>query len=111
MEFAALMAVEQIDEAVIVFRDEDDHARAMARPGQTPLHGEGLGDRGKVSGEVGQIGLREVDVKIFRIELHAHQKEAGLFIGMFVSMENVSVVPVDEVGDGRDFALAVGAGD
>ena len=28
-EFAALMAVEEIDEAVIVFRDQDDHARAV----------------------------------------------------------------------------------
>ena len=61
--------------------------------------------------EIGQVSLRKIDVEIFGIELDAHQEQPGFFVGVLVGMQDVAVVPVDEVGDGGDFALAVGAGD
>ena len=61
--------------------------------------------------EIGEVFLREVDVEIFGIELDAHQEEAGLFVGVLVGVQDVAAVAVDEVGDGGDFAFAVGAGD
>ena len=71
---------------------------------QSPFHLEFCGNRREVLTEVG-----EVNVEIFGIELHAHQEESGLFVGMFVGVQDVAVVAEDEVGNGRDFALCVGA--
>ena len=53
----------------------------------------------------------EIDVEIFGIEFDAHQEEAGFFVGVFVGVQNVAAVAVDEVGDGGDFAFGVRAGD
>ena len=52
----------------------------------------------------------EIEVEILGIELDPHQEEARLFVGVFVGVQNVAVVPVDEVRDGSYFAFAVGAG-
>src|ERR1700733_12533355 len=43
-QFTALMAIEKVDEAVIVFRDKDNHPRAARRLRQAPIHVELLGD-------------------------------------------------------------------
>ncbi len=71
-EFAALVTVEKIDEAVIVFRDQDDHARAMRGLRQAPLHLEFVGDGREMFGEVGEVFIGEIDVEVFGIELYAH---------------------------------------
>src|SRR5579862_3702967 len=110
-KFSALLAVKQVDQAVIILRDEDDHFGTMSRPRQPPLHAERLGNRGEVSCEIAKIRLREVDVEVFGIELDAHQEEPGFFVAMFVGVQDVSAMAVDEVGDGGDFSLAVGARD
>ena len=60
---------------------------------------------------IGEIFVREINVEIFGIELDAHQEEAGFFVGVFVGVQDVAAVAVDEVGDGGDFAFGVGAGD
>ena len=83
----------------------------MRRLRQPPLHLKGFCNGREVLAEVGKIFLRQIDVEVFGIELDPHQKQAGLFVGVLVGVQDVPVVPVDEVGDGRDFALAVGAGD
>ncbi len=115
-EFAALVAVEEIDEAVVVLRNQNDHARSMRGLRQPPLHLELFRDRRKVFGEVGEVFvgevfLREINVEIFGIEFDAHQEEAGFFVGVFVGVQNVASVAVDEVGNGGDFAFGVRAGD
>jgi hypothetical protein len=61
--------------------------------------------------EVGEITIAEINVEVFGIELDTHEEETGLFVGVFVGVQDVAVVAVDEVGDGGDFALAVRAGD
>ncbi len=61
-EFAALMTVEKIDEAVIVLRDQDDHARAMRGLGQPPVHLELFGDGREMFGEVGEVFISEVGI-------------------------------------------------
>ena len=55
--------------------------------------------------------MRSINVEIFGIELDAHQEEAGFFVGVFVGVQDVAAVAVDEVGDGGDFAFGVGATD
>src|SRR5579864_5767181 len=56
-QFAAAMPVEKIDQAMVVFRDENDHARAVRRLCQTPLHGEGLSYGREMLCEIGEILL------------------------------------------------------
>ncbi len=110
-EFAALVTVEEIDEAVVVFRDQNDHAGPMRRLRQTPFQLELFGDGREVFAEGGEIFVGEIDVEVLGIELDSHQEESGLFVGMFVGVQDVAAVAVDEVGDGGDFAFGVGAGD
>ena len=55
--------------------------------------------------------VSEIDVEIFRIELDPHQEQTGLFVGVFVGVQDVAVVAVDEVGNRRDFAFASGQAD
>jgi hypothetical protein len=110
-KLAAVMPVEEIDEAVVVLRDQDDHARAMRRLREPPLHLELFGDWREMFGEFGEVFIREVDVEVFGIELDAHQEEPRFFVGVFVGMQDVSAVAVDKVGDGGDFAFGVRAGD
>jgi hypothetical protein len=100
--------MKQVDQAVIILRYQDDHAQALRGLRQPPLRNKSRGDGREVSTEVGEIFLREIDVEVFGIELDAHEEEAGLFVGMPVRMQNVAVVPADEVGDGRDLAFASG---
>jgi len=115
-EFAALVTVEEIDEAVIVLGDQDDHARAMRGLCQAPVHLELFGDGREMFGEIsevfiGEVFLSQINVEVFGIELDAHEEEPGLLVGVFVGVEDVAAVAVDEVGDGSDFAFLVGAGD
>ena len=62
-------------------------------------------------GKVGEMYISEIDVEVFGIELNTHQEESGFFVGVLVGVQDVAAVSVDEVGDGGDFAFAVGAGD
>src|SRR5271169_3570097 len=62
-------------------------------------------------GEISEVFIGEIDVEVFGIELDTHQEETGLFVGVFVGVQDVAVVAVDEVGDGGDFAFGVGTTD
>jgi hypothetical protein len=70
------VAVEEIDEAVIVLRNQNDHARAMRGLRQMPLHLKLFSDGREMFAEIGQVSIGEVDVEVFGIELDAHQEEA-----------------------------------
>jgi hypothetical protein len=96
---------------MVVLRGEDDHARPLRRLRQPPLHLEPFGNGSELFAEVGKGLIRQINIEIFGIELHPHQEQTGLFVGMFVGVQDVSVVAINEVGDGCDFALAVRAGD
>jgi len=97
------MTVQQVDQAVVVLGNEDDHPRALRGLRQPPVHRERLSDGCEMLPEVG-----EVDVEVFRIELDPHQEKAGLFVAVLVGVQNVAVMPVNEVGNGGHFALAIG---
>ncbi len=61
--------------------------------------------------EICQILLEKIDVEVLGIELDPHQEQPRLFVGMLVGVQDVAAVPEHEVGNGRDLALAVRAGD
>jgi len=78
---------------------------------QTPVHLELFSDRREMFTEVGEIFIVEINVEVFGIELDAHQEESGFLVGVFVSVQDVAVVAVDEIGNGGYFAFLVWAGD
>ena len=83
---------------------------------EAPLHLELLGDGREMFGEVGEVFIgeiffMEIEVEVFGIEFDPHQEESGFFVGVFVGVQYVAAVAVDEVGDGGNFAFLVRAGD
>ena len=71
-EFSALVTVEEVDEAVVVLRNQNDHARAMRGLRQTPAHLILCGDGREMLGEIGEVFIGEINVEVFGIELDAH---------------------------------------
>jgi hypothetical protein len=69
------------------------------------------GDGRESFGEVGDVFVAEINIEIFGIEFDAHEEQAGFLIGVFVGVQDVAAVAIDEVRDGGDFAFRVGAGD
>src|SRR5260370_29665511 len=74
---------------------------------QTPVHLKLLGDRREIFAEVGEVFIVETDVEVSGIELDAHQEESGFFVGVFVSVQDIAVVAVDEESAGGDLPFWV----
>jgi len=64
-----------------------------------------VGDRREGGREVGRI-----EVEACQIPLHPHQEQPELGVLVLVGVQDVGVVPEQEVGDGCDQPLLVGAG-
>jgi len=106
-ELAGAMAVEQIDQAVRVLRDEEGDILHVVGELDAPVHAELSGDGGKGGAEGGLVEAGRVGG-----ELDAHEEEGELDILMLVGVEDVDVVGLDqEVDDSDDDALAVRAVD
>jgi len=105
-KFAALVAVEQVLQAIVIRRDEYGDAGAFGGVGETPVHLEVAGDWSKSLGK-----LRKVKIKICWIELDPGKKKIGCLVSMLIGEEDVAIVAEDEFGNRGDDAFAVGAGD
>ena len=105
VEFAALMPVEQVLQAMVILRDEDGDAGAIAGAGEPPLHLKVAGDGSEALRKLGKI-----KIKFCRIELNPRQKQIGCLVSMLVIEKNVPAVPEDEIGNRSNHAFAVGAG-
>jgi hypothetical protein len=105
VQLAAPPAPEEIEQAVVLARDEHRDALGAPRVVQAPLHREGLGHRVRE-------GLREVLAERVGGEGHAHEERAALGIGrVLVGGDDVGVARGQEARDRRDDAVAVRAGD
>jgi hypothetical protein len=105
VEFAALMPVEQVLQAMVILRDKDGDAGAFAGAGEPPLHLKVAGDGSEPLRKLGKI-----KIKFCRIELNPRQKEIRCLVSMLVIEKNVPAVPEDEIGNRSNHAFAVGAG-
>src|SRR5208283_4110402 len=101
VEFAALLTVEQILQAMVTLRDEDSDARTVRRSRQPLVHLEVASDGRKVLGEF------EVKSKLCRIELHPRKKKVGLLVALLVIEQDVAVVAKDEIGNRGNHPFAV----
>jgi hypothetical protein len=57
----------------------------------------------------GPVEVVRSDIEFGRIKLHPHEKQIGTFIGMFVRMQDVAIVLVNEIRNAGDDPLRVGA--
>src|SRR6266576_874496 len=84
VQFPDFVAIQQIDRAMVVLRNQDCHLLALAGLRQTPIHVELLGNRAELLGD-----LREWDVEIGGVKLHAHQEPRRLCVGVFVRVQDI----------------------
>ena len=88
---------------MIVFGNEDGHARPAIPQGEHPVHAELVRDRAE-----GSIEIAQVQAEVLEIPFDAGQVKA-LFAGlMLLEVENVAVVAIDEFGESSVQSLAVG---
>jgi hypothetical protein len=105
-QFAALLAIQQVVQAVIVSGDEDGNTLPPGDVGDTPLHLKTLRNRRKSLRKVLQF-----QIEAFEMPFHTHEKALEFVVGVLVCVQNVAVVAEDEITDGGDEAFLVGAGD
>src|SRR5262249_40590529 len=91
-QLTALMPVEQIDQAVIVLRDEQSEAVRPVGALDAPAHLEALGDRG----ELGNTFL-DAEIKAGQVPLDARQEQPALRVLMLVGVQDVGVVLVEKL--------------
>ena len=103
-ELAALVTVKQVHQAVVVFRNQDRHARAVIRLRKPPLHFEAGCDRRERTGEI-----VERNIELGGIELNPHQEYAGVHVAVLVRVQDIPAVLVNESSNAGDYAFLVGA--
>ena len=105
IQFAGMVAVQQVGQTVVEFRDEDRQARFDRGQRQAPGHLVFLGDRRE-----GLIETVDAEFEAIQLPLHPHQEQAGHLVLMLIGVKDVGVVGIKKVGDGGDQALLIGAG-
>jgi hypothetical protein len=105
-QFAALMQVQQIDQAVRVLGNQNRHGGGSKRILQPPAHAETFGHSGELPPEA-----RFVQRESVQVPLHAHEKQTVLLILMLIRMQNVGVTGIEEFRDPRHQPFAVVAVD
>ena len=104
--FTRLVTRQQVIEAMAHFRNENRHARCLVGNMQFPPHVQSLGNRAELHGDLGKRQREAVEV-----ELDAHEEDVGFGVDVLVEVQDVAVIPVEELGDGRHQPGTVGARD
>jgi len=94
-EFSVSLAIKEIDETVIVFRDEDGYARTMITQCDAPVHAEPVSDRTKSAVEV-----LHVQTETSQLPFDAREEVTFFARLMLFEVENVAFVAIDEFGYG-----------
>ena len=100
VEFAGLVAVEQVGIAMQVLRDEDRQACDGGGEFQAPVHTQLGGDGLEVRSE-------GVHAEAVERPFDAHEEEAGFVVLMLIGMDDVGAVLVKHAGNGCHEALSL----
>ena len=87
LQFAGAPAIEDVDEAVIGFRDQQHHPAPGGAVAHLPVHVEAFGDRGKAG-----LQRRQLDGEIGGGEHHPHEEFFGLDVVELLGVEDVLAV-------------------
>jgi hypothetical protein len=101
-QFPDAMPVKQVQQAMLVFRDEDRHPVLRLRIRQTPLHFEA---RCKLAEIPPQPRLLQIEAG--EVPLDAHEKKTESMILMLIGMQNVGAMARQKARNRGDDALAV----
>jgi hypothetical protein len=105
-QFPALVAVKQVLQTMVIFRDENGDARPVGRVGEPPAHLEVAGYGSKFF-----LKTSQVKIEVCRVKLNSSKKKIRFLIPMLIVEKYVAVMAEDEIGDRCNNSLAVGAGD
>src|SRR5260370_37087815 len=98
-ELSRAISEQQIVQAVPDFRHHDHHSRFHRRVVQFPFHAELIGERGE------RLTQRvEAGVASDLLEVHAHEKFAGVAVAELRGIENIAAEIEQESGYGMDNA-------
>ena len=84
LEFAGAPAIEDIDQAVIRFGDQQHHAATGGAVAHLPVHAEAIGDRGKTG-----LQRLQFDREISSGEYHPHEEFPGLDVVELLGVQDV----------------------
>ena len=104
-EFAGAPAIQDIDEAMIGFRDQQHDPAAGGAVAHLPVHAEAFGDRGEPG-----LQRRQIDREIGGIEHHPHEEMPGLDVVELLGVQNVLPVMGEERRNGRNDAGTIRTG-
>ena len=105
-DLTALVTVQKVSETVVVLRDEQGDPVREGREFEPPAHAELVGERRELAGELGRV-----EVEVGPVPFDSGQEQAAFGVLVLVVVEDVGVVAVQELADGGDQALSVGAVD
>ena len=104
-KLAGAPAIENVDQAMIEFGNQQHHPLSGGAVAHLPVHVEALGDRGKAG-----LQRRQLDREIGGGEHHAHEELVVLDVGELLGVEDVLAIMGKERRDRRHDAGAVGTG-
>ena len=105
VELLRLPARQQVVEAVLLLRDEDNEALLLGGIRDAPVHFEFVGDGLEAAAELGEVEGQRIGP-----DLDAHEVALRVVIGVVAGLEDPALVPGDEGGHPGDDADAIGAG-
>jgi hypothetical protein len=103
-QFSNLVAVQQVNQTMLVARNEERNPQAVSGPGQPPYHTEFVGQAGKLLTEGGFVEVEPVERP-----LDPHEKLSCFVVLVLVRMQYVAAMGVKELGNGGHQTGAVGA--
>jgi hypothetical protein len=105
VEFADAPAIEQIGEAMVEARDEQQHAQLLRARAHPPVHAEGCGDRAEAFGQRLHPGA------LAEAEDDAHEEAAGDLVVELVGFGDVGAAGEQMLRHGGDDAGPVRTGE
>ena len=97
------MPVEQVNQAVLVARDEQSHGNSPSAKDHSPRESGAIGKRSE-----GPAKLRFIQVEAIERPFDAHEEQVQLRVLMLVGMQDVPAMREEEVRDQGDQTFAVG---
>jgi hypothetical protein len=103
-QFSNLVSVQQVNQTMLVARNEDRNSQAMSGPCQPPYHPEFVGQASKLLPEGSFI-----EVEAIERPLDPHEEFSGLIVLVLVRMQYVAAMGIKKLGNGGHQAGAVRA--
>jgi hypothetical protein len=97
---------QQVEQAMVVLRNEDRGPRVVESIRDAPVHREAIRDLRNRRLQASAIG-----VQLRHVELDALEELARYRIGVLIRVEDVGAVPIQDLGQRGDQAFAIGAAD